>query len=307
MRGAGFLRRLRASRQGLEPSAFGERPRAAATGRMLGRSQPDASCDLVLLDRALVLVVMARRSQAQLYLYFEDLAYFERDVRTSGKHAYEVWDHGVPDGPRGVAFALKENRRGAAFVALLEDTVRRQRPDLLSGHSSAEIDLAGHGFMEPSDLWPDVERQRHPDAERLSAVLGAAYRRARRKPEEQTRKLLDRELRAAGLSYPQESKDHFVRSLAAEPPWLVGTFLGRFYRRRRVVEHQARKADVRPREDPELEDLSDRLFALPGVSEVSWNSLDCDRVIYVGLDPWSEETAEQVHQHVALRVVRFIN
>jgi hypothetical protein len=127
MRGAGILRRLRASWRGPEPPAFGERSTAAATGRMLGRSQPDAPCELVLLDQALVLVVPARRGQAQLYLYFEELAYFEPDVRSSDEYAYEVWDHGVPDGPRSLAFVIKKNRRGSAFVALLEEAVRAQR------------------------------------------------------------------------------------------------------------------------------------------------------------------------------------
>jgi hypothetical protein len=107
--------------------------------------------------------------------------------------------------------------------------------------------------MEPSDLWPSLERP--PDGERLTAVLGEVYRRACRKPEEHIRELLDQELRAAGLSWPAESKDHFVNSLAAEPPWLLGVLLRPFYRRKRGSQRRARDADVRPREHPELDDL----------------------------------------------------
>jgi hypothetical protein len=57
-------------------------------------------------------------------------------VRSSDEYAYEVWDHGVPDGPRSLAFVIKKNRRGSAFVALLEEAVRAQPPDLLSGRGA---------------------------------------------------------------------------------------------------------------------------------------------------------------------------
>ena len=150
-------------------------------------------------------------------------------------------------------------------------------------------------------MWPP----RHPDAERLAAVLGEVYRRARRKPEEQIRELLDQELQAAGLSYPQDDNEHFVRSLAAEPPWLVGVLLAPFRRRGHEAELRALEADAQPPEDPEMDALAERLLALPGVARVGWDSFDRDRVVCVRLHPWSDETEERVRQAAAPRVVRF--
>jgi hypothetical protein len=149
-------------------------------------------------------------------------------------------------------------------------------------------------------MWPP----RHPDAERLAAVLGEVYRRGGRKPEEQIRELLDQELQAAGLSYPQDAKDHFVRSLAAEPPWLVGVLVAPFHRRKHEAELHA-ETDAQPPEDPEMDALAERLLALPGVAGVGWDSFDRDRVVYVRLHPWSDATEEQVRQAAAPRVVRF--
>jgi hypothetical protein len=163
-------------------------------------------------------------------------------------------------------------------------------------------------FTEPLAERPELWPPRHPNAERLAAVLGEAYRRGGRKPEEQIRELLDQELQAAGLSYPQDDKDHFVRSLAAEPPWLVGVLLAPFHRRKHEAELRALEADAQPPEDPEIYTLAERLSALPGVARVSWDSFDRDRVLYVRLHPWSdatEETEEQVRQAAAPRVVRF--
>lgn len=153
MRHLWFARRLRAAWGELTPLAeLGETPRALAAGRVLGRAEADAHCYLVLSDRALVVVVKARRSGALLRFLFEDLAYVGPALRFSGKRTYEVWTHAWPDGPRGLAFAVERSRRGAAFVAVLEAAVRRQRPDLLSA-GGAVIDREGHRLMEPSDLW----------------------------------------------------------------------------------------------------------------------------------------------------------
>jgi len=132
---------------------LGETPSALAAGRVLGKSQADARCSLVLSDRALVVVVKGRRSGALMRFLFEDLAYFGSAVRLSDQRAYEVWTHAWPDGPRGLAFAVEKRRRGVAFVALLEEAVRRRRPDLLSAGDAAGIDRQGHRLMEPSDLW----------------------------------------------------------------------------------------------------------------------------------------------------------
>jgi hypothetical protein len=154
MRDRWFARRLRAAWEELTPLAeLEETPRALAAGQVLGRSQADARCYLVLSDRALVVVVKARRRGALLRFSFEDLAYFGPAVWFSGKRTYEVWTHGWPDGPRGLAFAVARSKRGAAFVALLEAAVRRQRPDLLSARGAAVIDRQGDRLMEPSDLW----------------------------------------------------------------------------------------------------------------------------------------------------------
>ena len=45
------------------------------------------------------------------------------------------------------------SERGVAFVALLEEAVRTQRPDLLSARGAAVVDMQRHRLMEPSDLW----------------------------------------------------------------------------------------------------------------------------------------------------------
>jgi hypothetical protein len=100
-----------------------------------------------------VVVVKARRSGAMLRFIFEDLAYFGPAVSFSGKRAYEVWTRVWPDGPRGLAFAVENTRRGVAFVALLEEAVRTRRPDLLTAHGAAVVDTQRHRLMEPSDLW----------------------------------------------------------------------------------------------------------------------------------------------------------
>lgn len=150
-------------------------------------------------------------------------------------------------------------------------------------------------------MWPP----RHPDIERLAAVLGEVYRRGSRKQEEQIRELLDQELQAAGLSYPQSDKDHFVRSLAAEPPWLVGVLFAPLHRRKHEAELRTLEADTQPPEDPDMDALAERLLALPEVAGVRWDSFDLDRVIYVRLHRWSGETEEQVRQAAAPRLVRF--
>jgi hypothetical protein len=128
-------------------------PRALAAGRVLGRSQADARCYLVLSDWALMVVVKARRRGALLRFLFEDLAYVGPAPPLSGKRAYEVWAHAWPDGPRGLAFTVERSRRGAAFAALLEEAVRGQRPDLLSADGAAVVVREEHRLMEPSDLW----------------------------------------------------------------------------------------------------------------------------------------------------------
>ncbi len=163
-------------------------------------------------------------------------------------------------------------------------------------------------LTEPLGKQPETWPPRHPDADRLAGVLGEVYRRAHRKPEEQIREQLDQELQAAGLSYPQDDKDHFVRSLAAEPAWLVGVLLAPFHRRKHEAELHALEADAQPPEDPEMDALAERLLALPRVARVGWDSFDRDRVIYIRLHPWSDETEEtekQVRQAAAPRVVRF--
>jgi hypothetical protein len=154
MRHRWFARRLRAAWEELTPLAeLEETPRAVAAGRVLGRAEADTRCYLVLSDRALMVVVKARRRGALLRFLFEDLAYVGPALRLSGKHTYEVWTRAWPDGLRGLAFTVERGRRGVAFVALLEEAVRRQRPDLRSARGAAVIDRQGRGLMEPSDLW----------------------------------------------------------------------------------------------------------------------------------------------------------
>jgi hypothetical protein len=148
---------------------------------------------------------------------------------------------------------------------------------------------------------------RHPDAERVSAVLGEVYRRARRKPPAQIRALLDQELQAAGVSYPQDAKDHFVQSLAREPPWLVGVLFGRSSRREREAEGREWLATAPNPEHPEMDALADRLLKLRGVSRVGWSSSDCDRIVYVSLNPWSDKLADRVRRKAAPREVRFLH
>jgi hypothetical protein len=148
---------------------------------------------------------------------------------------------------------------------------------------------------------------RHPDAERLSAVLGEVYRRARRKPPAQIRALLDQQLQAAGVSYPQDAKDHFVQSLATEPPWLVGVLFGRSSRRKREAEGREWLATAPNPEHPEMDALADRLLKLRGVSRVSWSSSDCDRIVYVSLNPWSDKLADRVRRKATPREVRFLD
>jgi hypothetical protein len=70
---------------------------------------------------------------------FEDLAYVGPALPLSGKRAFEVWTHAWPDGSRGLAFTVERSRRGGAFVALLDEAVRRQRPDLLSASGAPVI------------------------------------------------------------------------------------------------------------------------------------------------------------------------
>jgi hypothetical protein len=77
--------------------------------------------------------------------------------------------------------------------------------------------------------------------------------------------------------------------------------------RRHGAENLEQEATLFAAEQLELQDLAERLLALPGVSGVRWHSDDCDRAIDVTIDPWSEETAEQVRQEAAPRVARFIN
>jgi hypothetical protein len=83
---------------------------------------------------------------------------------------------------------------------------------------------------------------------------------------------------------------------ADELPWLVGALLAPFHRRKHEAEFRARRATAQPPQDAELDALSDRLFDLPGVVQLSWLPFNRDQVIYVGLDPWSDGTAEQVRQ-----------
>jgi hypothetical protein len=148
------------------------------------------------------------------------------------------------------------------------------------------------------------------DRERLHEVLRSVARRALGKPEARVRELLEHELRAAGLSWSPKFADEYVRAVAGarslSPRHLLRSLLRRFMRYHRV-ENQEREEALFAPEQLELEDLADRLLALPGVSRVRWHSDDCNRAIDVTIDAWSEETAEQVRQRAAPRVVRFIN
>ena len=182
--------------------------------------------------------------------------------------------------------------------------MRQHRPDLLRGHSSAGADTEGGRLLEPPELWPDEAWQPSLTSQRLGVVLGEVYRRRRRKPEAQVRDLLEQQLQQAGLTWRPEFKDDFVRSMANEPPFLVGLLLRLIPRGRRQLEIENRHMDLEPPEDPEVDALLEKLLELPGVMHVGWNPED-DRAIHITLAPWSEETAERVRQLVAPRVVRF--
>jgi hypothetical protein len=237
-------------------------------------------------------------------LHFKHLAYLEPAAPSSAAHAYEIWDLAPPDGPRGLAFAVEHNLRGRAFVTLLEEAVRRQRPDLLGGHSSAEMDVEGRRLMEPPELWSDAVRRPSPASQRRAVVLGEMYRRAHGKPEAHVRDLLKHELQQAGLTWWSESKDDFVRSVANQPPLLADVLSRLVPGRRRRLEAHNRQAHLLPPQNPGVDALVDRLLALPGVSGVGWHS-DDDRAVDVRLDPWSEERAQQVRQLAAPHLVRF--
>jgi hypothetical protein len=238
-------------------------------------------------------------------LHFEHLAYLEPAASSSVAHAYEIWDRAPPDGPRGLAFAVERNRRGRAFVALLEEAVRRQRQDLLGGPSSAEMDVEGRRLMEPPELWSGAVRRPSPASQRRAVVLGEVYRRAHGKPEAHVRDLLEHELQQAGLTRWPEFKDDVVRSVANQPPFLAGVLLRFVPGRRRRLGPRDRQAHLPPPQNPEMDALVDRLLALPGVSGVGWHSDDDARAVDVRLDPWSEESAQQVRQLAAPRLVRF--
>jgi hypothetical protein len=304
MYGAGSLRgRLRRWR--LPPVQFGEAPKAQAAGQVLGRSHPDVRCELALLRDALAVIVTAKHSRRLHLLYFEHLAYLEPATHSPREHAYEVWDHAHPDGPRGLAFAVEDSRRGRAFVARLEETVRRRRPDLLRGRPSAELDLEGRRLLEPPELFADAVWRPPTASARRTIVHDKVFRRARRKPEAHVRQLLEHELQRAGLTWWPESDEAFARAVANEPPFLVGALSRLIPGRRRRLDAQDQQADPVPAIDPEMDALSDQLLELPGVRGVGWHSEDSDRAIEVQLDPWSEETAERVRRLAAPRVVRF--
>jgi hypothetical protein len=280
---------------------FGEAPTARAAGQVLGRSHPDARCELALLRDALAVIVPAKHSRRLHLLYFEHLAYLEPAVHSPREHTYEVWDHAHPDGPRGLAFAVEESRRGRTFVARLEETVRRRRPDLLRGQPAAELDLDSRRLLEPPELFADTVRRPPSITTRRGLVYDEVFRRARRKPEAHVRQLLEDELRQAGLTWLPELDEAFVLGLANEPPFLVSVMSRLIPWRRHRLDAQDRQADGLP---PVLPAWMERLAELPGVSGVGWNSADPD-CVEVTLDPWSEETAEQVRQLAAPRRVRF--
>jgi hypothetical protein len=303
MHGAGSLRdRLRRWR--LPQVEFGEAPTAQAAGHVLGRSHPDMRCDLALLRDALAVIVTAKHSRRLHLLYFEHLAYLEPAAHPQRAHAYEVWDHAHPDGPRGLAFAVEDTRRGRAFVARLEETVRRRRPDLLRGQPSAELDLDGRRLLAPPELLADAVWRPPTASARRALVHGEVYRRARGKPEAYVRQLLEHELRQAGLTWRSESDEAFARVVANEPPFLVSALSRLIPGRRRQLDAHDQQADRVPPVDPEMDAWMEPLVVLPGVRGVSWNSDDPDYV-EVTLDPWSEEIAEQVRRLAAPRVVRF--
>src|SRR5262245_62163127 len=121
MRGAWVRWRLRVRRDMLGLLAdMGTPPRAQASGRVLGPSQPDAYCQLVLFDAALAVVVKAERGGTTLRIWFDQLASFQPDVRASGERAYQAWwgpdpSNRSPDGllgdvPQGLAFAVERTR-----------------------------------------------------------------------------------------------------------------------------------------------------------------------------------------------------
>jgi hypothetical protein len=237
-------------------------------------------------------------------LYFDKLASFEPIERSSWLHAYQAWDPAHPDGLRGLAFAVQDNRRGRAFVALMEEAVRRHRPDLLRGHRPVEWDIQAGRLLEPPELWPGDGGQASPTSQRLGAVLGEVYRRGRRKPEAQVRDLLEQELQQAGLTWEPKLKEEFVRDLANKPPFLVGALWRLVPGKRRQPQPVDRHTPLEPPEDPEMDPLVEHLLALPGVWRVGWHSA-AGRAVDVWLYPWSEETAGQIRQLVTPRMVRF--
>jgi hypothetical protein len=100
-----------------------------------------------------VILVTVGDSHTLVWLGFDDLAYFEPDQHSSLENAYEVWTHALPDGPRGLAFAVETSGRGVAFIALMEKEIRGWRPDLLTGHGSMDINVERNRFVEPANLW----------------------------------------------------------------------------------------------------------------------------------------------------------
>jgi len=214
----------------------GAPPRAQATGRMLGTSQPEARCQLVLFDTALAVVVKAKHgASTTLHISFDQLASFQPDVRTSGERAYQAgWGPGLPTDSsdelldelrQSLAFAVEKTRRGERFAVLLEAAVRAQRPDLPPGRDTTDTDRAGQPRMEPSDLWAPFGPQdlaasspprRATACDRLSGVIAEVYRRAAGKPQERVRAVLEHELQAADLhvSWPTPTRP----SVAWPPP-----------------------------------------------------------------------------------------
>jgi hypothetical protein len=89
----------------------GSEPATLQESELAGRSPADARCYLVLSDRALVVVVKARRSGAMLRFIFEDLAYFGPAVGFSGKRIRSVDAHGRT---ARVVWRSRSKTRGAA-------------------------------------------------------------------------------------------------------------------------------------------------------------------------------------------------
>lgn len=326
--------RLRVRRDMLDLLAdVGAPPRAQATGRVLGTSQPDARCQLVLLDAALAVVVKAKRGGTTLCIWFDQLASFRSDVRASGERAYQAWwgpglandssDELLDDLRQSLAFTVEKTRRGDAFAAVLEAAVRTRRPDLPRGRGSTDTDQAGQPRMEPSELWaPGFGPQelaasgppsRGTACDRLGGVIGGVYRRAAGKPQERVRALLEHELQAADLRVSLAYADEVVRSLAATDPGPLRRLLaparwskGRHDQADPVAERFPPPAfDQLP---DEMDAIVDRLLVVPGVSGAGWHCcpvIGCDRSLAVTIDPWSEATMERVRQLAAPHVVRF--